>query len=210
MTETIHCWSCEAAVPAEAESCPACGRLQPPRARDYFAYLGIPRGYHLDLEAIGDVLREKSRRFHPDRFARAEPRERTCSLQHTTLLNDAVRTLRDPRRRAEYILSLHGLRAGAGDRERTRMDPAFLAEVMELRESLAEAKAGADPAALASIGARAKAGRDALLARADARFTAWEASPADRGPLEEIAGLLDRIRYLEQIVADAAGAPIHP
>ena len=109
--------------------------MQPPRATDYFAYLGIPRSYHVDLDRLGDVLREKSRQFHPDRFARAEPRERTNSLSHTTYLNDAVRTLRDPQRRAEYVLSLYGIKAGGNDRERAKMDPAFLMEMLELRKA---------------------------------------------------------------------------
>src|SRR5688500_10869105 len=151
MTDSLKCWSCEKPVTGADENCPSCGKLQPPRAGDYFAYLGIPRSYHVDLDRLGELLREKSRKFHPDRFARAEPRERTYSLQHTTYLNDAVRTLRDPQRRAEYVLSLYGLKAGANDRERAKMDPAFLMEMMETRESLADAKAANDGPALAKI-----------------------------------------------------------
>lgn len=209
MAETTKCWSCEAAVPAGTENCPACGKLQAPRASDYFAYLGLPRSYHVDPDKLGDVLREKSRKFHPDRFARAEPRERTYSLQHTTYLNDAVRTLRDPQRRAEYVLSLYGLKAGANDRERAKVDPSFLMEMMELRESLADARSAGDQDALAKLGEQAKRERDALLAQSDARFSAWEKEPSNKKPLEEIVPLLDKIRYFEQIVAEAAGQPIH-
>lgn len=210
MTEiTTKCWSCEKPVPGGTDNCPACGKLQAPRASDYFAYLGIPRSYHVDEDELGEVLRERSRKFHPDRFARAEPRERTYSLQHTTFLNDAVRTLRDPQRRAEYVLSLYGLKAGANDRERAKVDPAFLMEMMELRESLADARSAGDQTALAKLGEQAKRERDALLAQSDARFAAWEKEPSSRKPLEEIVPLLDKIRYFEQIVAEAAGQPIH-
>ena len=194
---------------ATDDNCPSCGKLQPPRAGDYFAYLGVPRSYHVDPDRLGELLREKSRKFHPDRFARAEPRERTYSLQHTTYLNDAVRTLRDPQRRAEYVLSLYGLKAGANDRERAKMDPSFLMEMMETRESLADAKAANDAAALAKIGASARSERDALLAQAETRFSAWEKDTANPKPLEEIVGLLDKIRYFDQILAEAAGQPAH-
>lgn len=209
MTDSPKCWSCEKPVDAVADTCAACGKLQPPRAGDYFAYLGLPRSYHVDVEKLGEILREKSRKFHPDRFARAEPRERTNSLSHTTYLNDAVRTLRDPQRRAEYVLSLYGLKAGANDRERAKVDPSFLMEMMEVRESLADARTAKDQAALDKIGAQAKGERDALLSAADARFTAWEKAPENKKPLEEIVPLLDKIRYFEQIVAEAAGLPIH-
>jgi len=104
------CWSCDADA-GSTDTCPACGKLQPPRAADYFAYLGLPRGYHLDAEALSGIMRDRSRRLHPDRFAKADPREKSYSLQHTTFLNDAVRTLKDPQRRAEYLLSLYGLKA---------------------------------------------------------------------------------------------------
>ena len=195
-------------LPADAENCPACGKLQAPRATDYFAYLGIPRAYHVDAEKLSEVLRDKSRKFHPDRFARAEPRERTHSLQHTTLLNDAVRTLRDPQRRAEYLLGLYGLRAGRNDRERAKMEPSFLMEMMEVRESLADAKSAKDPSALEKISASAKTEHERLLREADSKFSTWEQAPDNRRPLEDVVGLLDKIRYYEQILAEASGQPV--
>ena len=199
----MSCWSCEAAIDA-TDVCPRCGKLQPPRARDYFEYLGLPRSYHVDLEKLSEILREKSRRLHPDRFARANPKERAHSLQHTTMLNDAVRTLRDPQRRAEYLLGLFGLKAGANDRERAKMDPAFLMEMMETREALAEAKSKKDADKLARLGSLAKAEKDRLLSTADVKFAQWERAPEDRSPLEQIVGLLDQVRYFEQIVAEAS------
>ena len=44
---------------------------------------------------------------------------------------------------------------------------------------------------------------------ADARFTAWEQDLANPKPLADVVPLLDKIRYFEQIVAEAAGLPIH-
>lgn len=204
----MTCWSCDAALDAGTETCPRCGKLQPPTRTDYFAYLGLPRSYHVDAEKLGDILREKSRKLHPDRFAKAEPREKTFSLQHTTLLNDAVRTLRDPQRRAEYLLSLYGLKAGANDRERAKVDPSFLMEMMETREALAEARAAKDAAKLAKIGGDARAEKERLLGAADRKFSQWEQQPADKAPLEDVVGLLDKVRYFEQIVAEASGQPV--
>lgn len=204
----MRCWSCAASVEAGRERCPRCGKLQPLAATDYFTYLGLPKSFHVPSEKLSEILRDKSRALHPDRFARAEAREKTFSLQHTTFLNDAVRTLRDPQRRAEYLLSLNGLKAGANDRERAKMDPSFLMEMMETREALAEARASKDSEKLAKIGGDARAEKDRLLGAADAKFTQWESAPADRAPLEDVVGLLDKVRYFEQIVAEASGQPV--
>src|SRR5579859_2633086 len=185
----MNCWSCQVALESAGESCPRCGKLQPPRTGDYFAYLGLPRSYHVDPERLAEILRERSRKLHPDRFARAEPKERALSLQHTTLLNDAVRTLRDPQKRAEYLLSLHGLKAGGQERTHAKVDEGFLMEMMETREALAEARAAQDAATLAKLSDQAKAEKAKLLGEADAKFSQWEKT-SDRAPLEQVVGLL--------------------
>ena len=200
------CWSCQG--PVDSDLCPKCGKLQPPRTNDYFVFLGIPRAYHVSADSLGEILRERSRKLHPDRFARAEPRERSLSLQHTTLLNDAVRTLRDPQRRAEYVLSLYGLKAGGNDRPGAKMDPDFLMEMMETRETLAEARKKNDTAKLAKLSESAKKETAALQSQVDAKFSAWEKNTAERKPLEQIVGLLDKMRYFEQILAEAEGRAI--
>jgi len=62
----------------------------------------VPPVYALDLADAEARFRELSRRFHPDRFAKADPRARRASLQRSVQLNEAWRTLRDPVRRADY------------------------------------------------------------------------------------------------------------
>ena len=110
---TVTCWSCGAArAPADA-LCPSCGKVQAPSpgtVRDKFAVLGLPRSFDLDEGQVDERFRALSRKLHPDRFARASAKERRFSLEQTTLLNDAYRTLRDPARRAEHLLELRGVR----------------------------------------------------------------------------------------------------
>ena len=205
----MSCWSCQSALTAGVDTCPRCGKLQPLRTGDYFAYLGLPRSYHVDPERLSEILRERSRTLHPDRYARASDREKALSLQHTTLLNDAVRTLRDPQKRAEYLLSLYGLKAGATERTGAKMEPGFLMEMMETREALADALKAKDAAKLEKIKASATTERQSLLSAAEARFSEWEKQPEDKKPLEAVVPLLDKARYFDQIVAEASGSPHH-
>src|SRR3989440_6338209 len=155
----IHsiCWSCgDSRAPTDA-LCPACGTVQPPPppqgVLDKFAVLGLPRGYELDERALEETFRALSRKLHPDRFVRATPRERRFSLEQTTLLNDAYRTLRDPVRRAEHLLALRGVKVAGEERGgATAMPQEFLEQALEDREKLLEAKMEGGPEAVGRLG----------------------------------------------------------
>jgi molecular chaperone HscB len=195
----MNCWSCHAAVEPQDLLCPGCRVLQPepPRA-DLFSALGLTRGYDVDPGDLERRFRERSRQLHPDRFARASPRERRISLERSTRLNDAYRTLKDARRRAGYILKLLGKDPVA--EARTHHDPEFLEEQLELRETLALAREKGDKRALALI---ATGARDRLAAIDEevARLFA-EAEPGEEA-LNAIVTALARARYFENVVAEA-------
>ncbi len=203
----MACWSCHAEVPRDDLLCPACRRLQPlePGA-DHFAVMGLPRRFGLDPSALERRHKDLSRLLHPDRFARTEPRERLISLERSTRLNDAWRTLRDERSRAEYLLRLRGLDpAGEG---RAAPDPEFLEEQLEVREALAEARAAGDEATRRRIAAKERERLAGLLAEVAALFGEAEAGGADRAA--DIARRLARARYYDSVIADAEGAAVAP
>src|SRR5262245_27550044 len=50
--------------------------------------------------------RALSRQFHPDYFYNASAAERRASLERSSYLNDAYRTLKNPVARIEYLLKL--------------------------------------------------------------------------------------------------------
>jgi molecular chaperone HscB len=102
-----RCWSC-GEVCGRA-FCPGCGKIQPPAAVDYFAFFGLPKKLNLDLPLLERSFYELSRKLHPDLNARAEEREQQWSLEQSSLLNDAYRTLKDPLRRTEYLLRLESI-----------------------------------------------------------------------------------------------------
>src|SRR5580692_8241770 len=109
---------------------------------DPFATLGIARSYDVDLAAVEKTHRDLSRALHPDRFLGAAPSERRAALSKAVEVNEAWRIVRDPIRRAEALLTLEG--AAVGEGKEPQPDAEFLMEMLELREALAEAKAGRD------------------------------------------------------------------
>lgn len=201
------CWSCGAArSPAEA-LCPSCGKVQPPPPAeglvDRFAVMGLPRSYEVDERALEETFRSLSRRLHPDRFARATPRERRFSLEQTTLLNDAYRTLRDPVKRAEHLLALRGVKVAGEERGGSAAMPQeFLEQALEDREKLLEAKMEGGPEAVARLAEGVRGKRQEAMDEIAGALR--EPKPTDE-QLRRTAELLARLRYYARYLDEVEG-----
>src|SRR5919106_2706003 len=117
-TPTVQiCRSCGGGAPVDVHFCPQCTKiLTLGRQGDYFSYLGVPRKLNLDLADLEQRFRALSRQFHPDYFYNATPAERRASLERSSYLNDAYRTLKQPILRLEYLLSVEGMNRGRAQR----------------------------------------------------------------------------------------------
>ena len=100
----------------------------------------------MEKEVLEKAYRDIQSRVHPDRFASAGDAERRASLQWTTRVNEAYRTLKDPVQRAKHILDLHGV--DVAFETDTAMPVEFLTQQLELRESLEVAVDQKDAVAL--------------------------------------------------------------
>ena len=170
VTASANCWNCSTAT-GDAHFCPSCGKIQPPRrGADYFAFFGLPRKLTVDLAALEQRFHSLSWKLHPDHFVRASESERQSSLDLSSQLNDAYRTLRDPLARVEYLLSLSGMRKEG--QKKQQAPPELLEEVFELNESLDELRD-----ARSSSGSEAQ--MQALRAKLEAAQHKFESSLAD-------------------------------
>ena len=217
------CWSCGAALSGGEPFCVMCGKVQPPATEtDYFAVFGLPRRLHIDLSALERSFYRLSRRLHPDVYAQASPKEQQWSLEQTSLLNDAYRTLKNPIPRTEYLLKLEGVVLEAGKSEDgkpkdSRVPPDMLEEVFELNMQLEEMrmnrKMGEDDPQLRSDLNKARVEFESQIAASDtalqALWTRWdttidrESNDSDKAKIkDEIVALLDRRRYVRNLVRD--------
>ncbi len=114
-------------------------------SKNYFELFELPVGFALDAKRLAEGYRTLQTATHPDRFAVAADHEKRWSLQASTQVNEAYRTLKDPLARAKYLLALHT--GDPGTTSETSKDGAFLMEQMELRETLAEAQTSPNPQA---------------------------------------------------------------
>src|SRR5262249_49759629 len=104
-----ECWSCAQALALSEHFCSRCGKVQPTRPMTHFEFFGLRKKLNFDETKLQKDFYALSRRLHPDVYARATANEKDWSLQKTSQLNDAYRTLKDPIHRTEYLLGLEGV-----------------------------------------------------------------------------------------------------
>jgi molecular chaperone HscB len=190
--ETQSCWSC--GTMRAVHFCESCGKVQPPAPVDYFTFFGLSHKLNLDVTALDKDFYLLSRKLHPDLNARAGAKEQEWSLQQSSLLNDAHRTLKDPIKRTRYLLKLEGVELeeqsksateqarSSGELKKQIVPPDLLEEVFELNIQLEELrmqkKMGEDnPALIEEIGRQKlelEEKHEALLRELQENWKMWD------------------------------------
>jgi molecular chaperone HscB len=209
-----RCWSC-GDMRAE-HFCAECGHVQPAEPTDFFSFFGLPRKLEMDEAALEREFYALSRKLHPDVYSRASVREQAWSLEKTSQLNDAYRTLKDPVSRTEYLLTLEGIQLeeqsktatekarAAGVDKRQTVPAELLEEAFELNMLLEEAKLGGVDddlrgqllATREGLTARLKTMRDELRAA----WKQWDGGDSEATAL--MVDVLNRRSYLRNLVRD--------
>jgi len=166
-------------------------------SKNYFELFGMPVGFLLDTAELSGRYRELQKVVHPDRYAASGEQSQRLSLQGATLVNEAYETLKDPLKRAQYLLTLKGVEVQPA--QQTLNDPDFLMQQMELREALAEVRGKNDPQAeldglLREIGNMIKT----QVAQLAVQFE--ESSPEQ---LSAAANTVQKMQFLNKLHAEA-------
>jgi len=179
-------------------------------ARDHFEVLGLPRAYHVDAADLERRYLALQKETHPDRFAKALPRERMEAVVRNTELNDAYKILKNDIKRAEYILKLEGVDIGeekpqstTGATKQLVVDPMLLMEIMELREALADARSDGDDGKVAELTTDVQGRRAAAMKSVDEGFSAYETG--NKKVLDAIARALVSLRYYGRFMDEVEG-----
>jgi molecular chaperone HscB len=230
--DTHSCWSCGSM--RAAHFCESCGKVQPPVPVDYFSFFGLPPKLNVDVVALEKSFYELSRRLHPDLNARSGSQEQEWSLEQSSLLNDAYRTLRDPIKRTEYLLHLEGVELeeqsktateqarATGETKKQIVPPDLLEEVFELNMQLEELRMNKktgedDPALVTEIGKQKlslEAKHAALLQELQTYWKDWDslvdhaqASSEERTQAtNKMVDVLNRRNYIRNLVRDVNAA----
>ena len=178
---------------------------------NYFEVFGLPRRLAVDGAELQRRFYELSRRHHPDFHHGASPDEQAVALDASARLNAAYRALRDPIARIEYLVRLEeGRETREGATVKPQAPPELLAEMFEIQEVLAEAKAAGELAD--DVRQTLRNQRERLRERhraEEARLTgplsqAWDAAEGAGRPamLEAFKQSLATRAYLRTVIAD--------
>jgi molecular chaperone HscB len=218
------CWSCGAM--RAAQFCTACGKVQPAKPADYFTFFGLLRKLNVDTAMLEKVFYELSRKLHPDLYARTNSQEQDWSLEQSSLLNDAYRTLKDPIQRTAYLLHLEGVALeeqsksateearATGEVKKQVVPPGLLEEVFDLNLQLEELrmqnKTGEDdPALIEEVGRQKlelEQKYEALLDELKGYWNQWDQAvdggdePALRQARDKMVDLLNRRNYIRNLI----------
>jgi molecular chaperone HscB len=107
---------------------------------NYFELFDLPVSFDVDISRLQQQYMQLQKQLHPDRFANSSAQEKRLSMQHTSRVNEAQATLKDPVSRATYLLQLKSVDTGAGSD--TTSDTAFLMQQLEMREKLETIRQG--------------------------------------------------------------------
>lgn len=163
---------------------------------DFYAVFSLNRKLIVDEGALQRKFYELSRQYHPDRFANQPPSEQTYALDFTAMLNDGFRVLKDPVRRAEYLLKLEGF--DIGEQRSKDVPPELLEEVFELNMMLESApdRPEIEEAKAKFLGMQSDADKE--LTNLGAKYD----ETGDRAVLTQIRAVLNRRRYIQNLLRD--------
>jgi molecular chaperone HscB len=173
---------------------------------DFYEFFGIDRKLNVDEAELQKRFYDLSRQWHPDRFSRKSAQAQAQALEATAILNDGYRTLRNPVRRAEYLLKEEGF--PIGEQRSKDVPPELLEEVFELNMMLEELKEGDDSARPQLEAAKQNfvGLRDGVDRELETLFGKHDAaepqSETAKQALHAIRGVLNRRRYIENLLRD--------
>jgi molecular chaperone HscB len=133
---------------------------------------------------------------HPDRFVSANDADKREAMARATQVNEAYQTLRDPVRRAMYMLWLKGI--NAMDEKNTSMPHAFLVEQIDWREAIADAKLKEDTDRLEEMGIELAS----VLQSLGETFSAAH----DGGHLTVATTLARKMRFTQKLIEEVDSA----
>jgi molecular chaperone HscB len=204
--EERTCRACGAEL-ARPFVCSKCGALfKEPPGLDHFAFFGLERAFDLEEAALEKAFLELSRLLHPDRqIARkntsgeSPDARRLRALALSAAMNAGYETLKNPLKRAEYLLRLSG---GVGPDKDRRTPPGFLDEMLELREEVERARAEKDRAALEAHRTLLRGRREQGLSALRTLFS----GPLSQEALARARVELNALKYLDNIVTELDAA----
>lgn len=163
---------------------------------NYFEFFGLPVAPRIDRAALKRTFYANSKRFHPDFHTLADAGTQDDALEQSTLNNQGFKVLDDDDRRLRHLLEL---RDALGEEGSNKLPQAFLMEMMELNEALAEHKLGANAGAQERIEGIVRQQEDQLTAEVADLLAGYNDATATEADLARLRDYYLKRRYLRRL-----------
>lgn len=197
------CPNCSENV-SDVDFCSKCNHILPPAPeRSHYEVLGYDREFLLvDQVDLEKRFFDLSKIFHPDRFASKSSQEVQFSHEHSSAVNNAYRTLKNPISRAKYFVEK---RFGSTEEKSAKvpMDMADLFfEVQDVLDTIRESNGAPPEAAVQQVRDAESMLRTKIVdldRQLDAKFSEYDAAPQDR-VLENMQDILSERSYIRSFL----------
>ena len=157
-------------------------------SENFFQLFGFTPAFRVDLKSLSAKYRELQRAAHPDRFAGGTAGDQLLSVQYAATINQAYQILKNPLKRAIYLLEIKGI--DINKEHSFKLGPDFLMQQIEYREHLESLADSANPQAeLLEL-------RQELTALQDRLHSAFERSYS-QGSEEELNNAVEIVNKLQ-------------
>jgi molecular chaperone HscB len=198
----MYCPHCK--TETAGEFCTACGKILPVVAdRSPYEVLGYDSPKLIvDTADLEERLFRLSKKFHPDRFAGKSAEEIQLSHDHSSAINNAYRTLKNPLTRAKYAVE----RELGSIEEKSASVPMDMAdlffEVQDHLDAIREGNGNPPQEALKAVSVAESELREKvkqLEKELLQKFIQYDADP-DRKIIEEMKEILSHRSYIQSFL----------
>ncbi|MEE9275838.1 MAG: Fe-S protein assembly co-chaperone HscB [bacterium] len=185
-----------------------------PAEVDHFSLFDLPRKLGIDEAALERAYYALSRKLHPDFFQNAPAAKRVRSLDASARLNEAYKALKDPVRRAVYLVELESGKM----EENSAIPPAeMLEEIFEAQEAVEEFKCCSEEEEAENLRGRLGAAQECFVALRSGQRDAlddlakkWDGSLEAGAPsseaLDKMRSILSQRNYINNVLRSIEGA----
>lgn len=162
---------------------------------NYFNFFGIEESFDIDLSSLRSKYILNSKKYHPDFHTLKSEQEQEQILEMSTLNNEAWKTLSDPVKRIDHLLSIHNIMPEEG---KAQVPQEFLMDMMEINESLMELEFEKDQNSLNSVMQKIESIVKELEKEGHTSMSLWniDKKPED---LERVKDYYLKLKYINRI-----------
>jgi len=162
---------------------------------NYFELFQMPVRLQPDKAELRCQYLLLSRRYHPDHHAQDSAAEQQEALESSALLNKAFRTLGSRDETIAYVLSLKSL---LGEEGKQVLPPAFLMEMMDVNEAIADLDPG-DSAGVAAMREGLARQEEELFAPVREVIESWQEGSGSDAALAQVRDYYLKKKYLDRL-----------